>query len=144
MRNAIPLFAAVAFLVSGCDFVSSAAGDSEEELSITTDQQVYSSGRVVARFENGYSHAVLYDQCGTALYRGSPEGQPYDAATCTHALTHAPVRIGAGEAYSDTLIWFGSNYASGTYRFEFDVTDAEGELLPKAERLTGTLEVESE
>ncbi|WP_208426857.1 MULTISPECIES: hypothetical protein [Salinibacter] len=144
MRTVVPLCVAVAFLASGCDFGSGTTSDSERKLSITTDQQVYSTERVVARFENNYSQAVLYDRCGTALYRGSPEGQPYDGATCTHALTHTPVRIGAGEVYSDTLVWFGSDYASGTYRFEFDVTDTEGEPLPKEERLTKAVEVEDE
>ena len=141
MRTVVPLFVAFAFLASGCDFGNGTTSDSERNLTITTDQQVYSSERVVARFENNYSQAILYDRCGTALYRGSPEGQPYGGATCTHALTHPPVRIGAGEVYSDTLIWFGSDYTPGTYRFEFDVTDTEGELLPKAERLTKAVEV---
>jgi len=74
MKNTLSLLFVFSLLVSGCDLVSGTADDSEGKLSITTDQRVYSTERVVARFENDRTETILYDQCGAVLYRGSPEG----------------------------------------------------------------------
>jgi hypothetical protein len=130
-------------VLPACDFLPDDGGSSSE-LEITTDQRAYSPGEKVAvRFENGYSHAVLYQRCGTALYRGDSEGQPYDGVACTHAVNaHPPVRIRAGEVHTDSLGWFPPDYASGTYQLEFNMTDAEGDLLPAEERRPSEVVVE--
>lgn len=146
MKNVPLLLLAVFFLVNGCDYTENAPSNPEGgELEVTTNQQEYSLGEnVIARFDNERSHAVNYDRCGTALHRGDAEGQPYGGATCAATSAHQPVRIEAGEVYSDTLVWFGSDHSPGTYRFEFDVTDTVGVPLPKTERLTDDVTVVGE
>ena len=129
-------------VLPACDFLPDDGGSSSK-LEITTDQRAYSPGEKVAvRFENGYSHAVLYQQCGTALYRGDSEGVPYSTVDCTAAGPHPPVRIRAGEVHTDSLGWFPPDYASGTYQLEFNMTDAEGDLLPAEERRSSEFVVE--
>lgn len=143
MARITPLLLGLALLVSACEVMGGSSGRSGV-LRIETDRNTYSGRQAVAvRLDNGRSIPIVYDNCATILERKTKDGWAvYDGMVCTPIAAAHDVRIDAGEVFSDSLVWFNGDEDSGTYRFEFSVTDTEGHSLSEHERRTGAITLE--
>ena len=145
MNRITLLLFSIVLLASGCDVIGGSSGRNGK-LSIVTDQDTYSSSqRVAVHFNNSRSAPIFYDNCATILQRKTQNGwEAHNSMVCDPIASQTNVRIDAGAAYSDSLLWFRSGASPGTYRFKFLVSDAQGSVLAEKERVTGAVKVESE
>ena len=145
MIRIVALLTGIALLAGGCDLLGNSSDGANGELRTVTTQETYSPGQKVAiRLENDRSRSISYHRCGTILQRKTEDGwEVHNSMICDPIAAQASIRIDAQDAVSDSLLWFGpGDTTAGTYRFELDVTNSNGDPLPDKERLTNAVTVE--